>query len=388
MAVKTNADLKTDNNTVLSKIDNRYNHLITLKTLIDDVIDSKINVTGYTGQTSITTLGTINTGTWTAQPIADAYIASQAIWNAKLSNITGLVTQGSNVTITGVGTTVDPYVISTASGTAPTLTNTRIAFGSVGNTITDSPSLIWNGTSIVLASGGINQTSYSASGVITVAGNRFTLNVAGSRSLFIDSSTSSVSIGNGSGSSSGINNSAFGTFALSQNIGGSSNIGLGVSTMPSVNSASNELVIGSTTAPIYRVYFGTGGDSNIATYTQPTVNFYLTPSKGSNQAGGNYIINGGQSTGIASGGSVIIATAPAGANPTTLNSLFNRFTVDQLGNFGFNGTSFGGGDKVMFIANATTIPSTNSTGGGILYVEGGALKFRGSSGTITTLGVS
>jgi hypothetical protein len=33
-----------------------------------------------------------------------------------------------------------------------------------------------------------------------------------------------------------------------------------------------------------------------------------------------------------------------------------------------------------------TAPTTNLTGGGILYVESGALKYRGSSGTITTIG--
>lgn len=55
-------------------------------------------------------------------------------------------------------------------------------------------------------------------------------------------------------------------------------------------------------------------------------------------------------------------------------------------NFGFNGTSFGSGTGVLFIANATA-PSSNPTGGGILYVEAGALKYRGSSGTVTTLAV-
>jgi len=34
----------------------------------------------------------------------------------------------------------------------------------------------------------------------------------------------------------------------------------------------------------------------------------------------------------------------------------------------------------------TTAPSVNLAGGGILYVEAGALKYRGSSGTITTIG--
>lgn len=40
------------------------------------------------------------------------------------------------------------------------------------------------------------------------------------------------------------------------------------------------------------------------------------------------------------------------------------------------------------IANVGTAPSTNPTGGGILYAEGGALKYRGSSGTITTIAVA
>lgn len=38
----------------------------------------------YVGQTSLTTVGTVTTGTWNATPIADAYVASAATWNAKL----------------------------------------------------------------------------------------------------------------------------------------------------------------------------------------------------------------------------------------------------------------------------------------------------------------
>lgn len=53
--------------------------------------------------------------------------------------------------------------------------------------------------------------------------------------------------------------------------------------------------------------------------------------------------------------------------------------------FGAASASFGGGASVIGIANATTVPTSNPTGGGILYSEGGALKWRGSSGTITTI---
>jgi hypothetical protein len=38
-----------------------------------------------------------------------------------------------------------------------------------------------------------------------------------------------------------------------------------------------------------------------------------------------------------------------------------------------------------FIGNSPLVPATNPTGGGILYVEAGALKYRGSSGTVTTI---
>jgi hypothetical protein len=35
--------------------------------------------------------------------------------------------------------------------------------------------------------------------------------------------------------------------------------------------------------------------------------------------------------------------------------------------------------------NVTTPPNSNPSGGGILYVDAGALKYRGSSGTVTTI---
>jgi hypothetical protein len=60
--------------------------------------------------------------------------------------------------------------------------------------------------------------------------------------------------------------------------------------------------------------------------------------------------------------------------------------ITNGGNFGFRTTDqFGSGVGVIGVANATTVPTTNPTGGGVLYVEGGALKYRGSSGTVTTI---
>lgn len=62
----------------------------------------------------------------------------------------------------------------------------------------------------------------------------------------------------------------------------------------------------------------------------------------------------------------------------------DSFHVTQ--NLRVNTTSLGGGAGLIALANATTVPTTNPTGGGVLYAEGGALKWRGSSGTVTTIG--
>lgn len=46
------------------------------------------------------------------------------------------------------------------------------------------------------------------------------------------------------------------------------------------------------------------------------------------------------------------------------------------------------GNGVVYIANAGTAPTANAVSGGILYCEAGALKYRGTGGTITTLGAA
>lgn len=58
----------------------------------------------------------------------------------------------------------------------------------------------------------------------------------------------------------------------------------------------------------------------------------------------------------------------------------------STGNLGIRtATQFGGGAGVIGIQNAATVPSSNPSGGGVLYAEAGALKYRGSSGTVTTI---
>ena len=77
----------------------------------------------------------------------------------------------------------------------------------------------------------------------------------------------------------------------------------------------------------------------------------------------------------------------AGSSNTLIfgTSLSEKMRLDSSGNLGLGVTSFGtSAEKVIGIANGTA-PTTSPAGIGQLYVEGGALKYRGSSGTVTTI---
>ena len=68
-----------------------------------------------------------------------------------------------------------------------------------------------------------------------------------------------------------------------------------------------------------------------------------------------------------------------------VSSITGALIVNTVGNVGVGVSTFGtSAAKVLGLANATA-PSTSPAGMGQLYVESGALKFRGSSGTITTI---
>jgi hypothetical protein len=77
-------------------------------------------------------------------------------------------------------------------------------------------------------------------------------------------------------------------------------------------------------------------------------------------------------------------TAPSGTAGNAI-SFTHAMTLDASGNLGVGVTAFGtSAATIIGIANGTA-PTTSPVGMGQLYVEGGALKFRGSSGTVTTI---
>lgn len=99
-----------------------------------------------------------------------------------------------------------------------------------------------------------------------------------------------------------------------------------------------------------------------------------------------FTISGGAST-ITYGVTFAVVQPTAGASTTITNKIAALLQGSvSIGNS--TAPTLGGGDGVIFIANASTNPSTNPTSGGILYVDAGALKYRGSSGTVTTIAVA
>jgi hypothetical protein len=75
-------------------------------------------------------------------------------------------------------------------------------------------------------------------------------------------------------------------------------------------------------------------------------------------------------------------------NVTLTPGFVVRRSTSTVSSLSLNTTSLGSGVGVIAIGNANTTPSGTPSGGGVLYVESGALKYKGSSGTVTTLGVA
>lgn len=74
-----------------------------------------------------------------------------------------------------------------------------------------------------------------------------------------------------------------------------------------------------------------------------------------------------------------------GENMETVISMWQGKSVGLCGFGGGSAADFAGGYGLVGIANTSFPPSTNPSGGGVLYAEAGALKWKGSSGTVTTL---
>jgi len=148
--------------------------------------------------------------------------------------------------------------------------------------------------------------------------------------------------------------------------------------------------------PVFQPY--TSGTSLTSIYNAPS---FIVPSSGSvyaiygeyiynsvnsnlgtiSDAYGIYVDIGSVSSGIVSNSYGLYVNQPAhGTNSTC---------AYFAGNSAFFGTpSFAGATGSIFVGNCVGTPPSTPSGGGLLYVVNGALTYKGSSGTITTLAVA
>jgi hypothetical protein len=93
---------------------------------------------------------------------------------------------------------------------------------------------------------------------------------------------------------------------------------------------------------------------------------------------------------------IVIGTSARATNSNEIvigTSSHTRFTMfgtrsvagDSSGNFVFGTVAAGSSAQGVFVIQDGTAPTTSPAGAGQLYVESGALKYRGSSGTVTTI---
>jgi len=125
----------------------------------------------YVGQSSITTLGTVTTGTYQATPIADAYISSASTWNAKQTAYTNLTSIGTLANSAGVLTNNGSGTFSYTTITS-NATHTGDATGATALTVVGINGTILSG----LATGILKNTTGTGVPSIAVAGDFPTLN--------------------------------------------------------------------------------------------------------------------------------------------------------------------------------------------------------------------
>ena len=158
---------------------------------------------------------------------------------------------------------------------------------------------------------------------------------------------------------------------ISSNLG-SNNILLGVT---SASIFSNQMVIGSSTASITDAYLGKG----IYAASPTAITLHATGGSGTDIAGANLVLAGGQGTGAGVGGDLIVQTAAAGSTGSTFNSLSERLRVSTAGLTSVTGT--------FSVSSTSVFSGAVSVTGGINNNSGGVTN-TGSLAGVTTLALN
>lgn len=123
--------------------------------------------------------------------------------------------------------------------------------------------------------------------------------------------------------------------------------------------------------------FGTLPDGHFTQTETASMNFYADVTFTGITADGSYTARS----------NIVFRAAISALSPELVVGGFYNPGTFALGAWSHFGNAFPGGPGTLTLKNATA-PASNQAGGGIVYVEAGALKYRGSGGTVTTLGAA
>lgn len=146
-----------------------------------------------------------------------------------------------------------------------------------------------------------------------------------------------------------------------------------------------------------KVFLDGGGDTYILEDIANNIAFYAGNSQhvritATNiQVGGDFLLSatkklyldGGTHTYLQESAADTISIVAGGTGIVDMTATTVAFGVQNI--LVNTGAGVGNGSGVMSFLNATVVPNANPTNGVILYAEGGALKARGASGTVTTI---
>jgi len=136
---------------------------------------------------SLTTVGTIGSGTWQGTAVADSYVASASTWNAKQNALTFGIADGNAVDIDGSGTATGEYAKFTANGiigeevadvktdlSLNNVENTALSTWAGTTNVTTLGTIttgVWTGTAIADDNGGTGQTTYTTGDILYASGS-------------------------------------------------------------------------------------------------------------------------------------------------------------------------------------------------------------------------
>jgi hypothetical protein len=281
---------------------------------------------------------------YTGSAWVNAYVSGDIalLKTNNLSDLTNVATARTNLGLTALATTAPGTGVATALA---------IAIGAAGAFVTNGGAL---GTP---ASGDLTNCTFptlNQNTTGTASNVTGTVAVANGGTGLTTLTAGYIPYGNGTG--------AFSSSANLQFDG--SNLGLGVT--PSAWSGVTALQL-----------VGSGALASSNQYFEIDSNTYYN-------SGYKYIGSGAAAKYTQEAGKHVWYNAASGTANNAI-SFTQAMTLDASSNLLVGMTSAATSSaKTIHLANATA-PTANPSGGGVLYVESGALKYRGSSGTVTTI---